>query len=430
MNNSRPLKVALVCHSDRLGGAAVVTYRLMQALRAEGVDARMVVFTRLSSPLDTEVSLLMPRWKRAWKFMAERALIFARNGFDRSNVFTVSTASHGMPLHRHPWIQEADVINLNWINQGVVSLKGLRKLNELGKPVVWTMHDMWCMTGICHHAHSCRRYEGECGCCPLIKNGASENDLSHRTWLRKRALYDASHMRFVAVSNWLAGCAARSSLLGNTPVEVIPNAFPVESFPTEPYPNFPAFEPMGNRRRIIMGAARLDDPIKGLDMAVEALNIIFDEHPDLAHSTGMIFFGDIRDRSIFDKLRFSYMYMGRVTDPRLLRQYYASSDVVISASQFETLPGTLIEGQAAGALPVTFGNGGQGDIVTHKVNGYIAAERTPRALADGIIWALNQQQDRQALHDGVAQRFSADVVARRYIDLYQSMLSARAGKGE
>ena len=29
----RPLKVVLVCHSDLLGGASIVTYRLMNALR-------------------------------------------------------------------------------------------------------------------------------------------------------------------------------------------------------------------------------------------------------------------------------------------------------------------------------------------------------------------------------------------------------------
>ena len=37
------MKVVLVNHSDSLGGASVVTYRLMEALIAQGVDARMLV---------------------------------------------------------------------------------------------------------------------------------------------------------------------------------------------------------------------------------------------------------------------------------------------------------------------------------------------------------------------------------------------------
>lgn len=421
MKHDQPLKVALVCHSDRLGGAAVVTYRLMQALRAEGVDARMVVYTRLSDPRDIEVSLLNPRWKRTLKFIGERMEIFASNGFNREKLFMVSTASTGMPLHRHPWIREADIINLNWINQGVVSLRGIRRLATLGKPIVWTMHDMWCLTGICHHAHSCTNYERECGCCPLLGSNRPD-DLSNKVWRRKQSLYADVPIRFVAVSTWLAECCRKSSLMAGCPVDVIPNAFPVETFPTEPYDNFPSFEPVAGQRRIVMGAARLDDPIKGLDMAIDALNYLFDNHSDEIRNTGIIFFGDIRDPKILDRLRFPYIYAGRVTDPRLLRQYYASAHIVLSASKYETLPGTLIEGQAAGALPVTFGNGGQRDIVTHLHNGYIAEERTPRALADGILWALAQRPDRTAMHAEVADRFAAPRIARRYLALYRSLL--------
>ncbi len=422
MKSTQPLKVALVCHSDRLGGAAVVTYRLMQALRACGVDARMVVYTRMSDPRDGDVYLLQPRWKRVLKFLAERVQIFAANGRRRDRLFMVSTASTGMALAKHPWIREADVINLNWINQGVVSLRGLRRLGQLGKPIVWTMHDMWCMTGICHHAHSCTNYERECGSCPLLRSN-NPLDLSHRVWIKKKELYSNVPFHFVAVSSWLAECCKRSSLLGDVAVDVIPNAFPVDSFPTQPYENFPSFDPIPTRRRIVMGAARLDDPIKGLDMAIDALNYLFDNHAGEIAETGIILFGDLRDTHALDRLRFPYIYVGRVADPRLLRQYYASSDVVLSASEYETLPGTLIEGQAAGAIPVTFGRGGQRDIVDHLKNGYIAAERTPQALAEGILWALSQKPDREALHRSVAEKFSSETIARRYIDLYRSLLS-------
>ncbi len=65
---SRPLKVTLVSHSDLLGGAAVVTYRLMEALRRHGVDAQMVVYTKLSD--DPYVHLIGSRWIRGVKFMA------------------------------------------------------------------------------------------------------------------------------------------------------------------------------------------------------------------------------------------------------------------------------------------------------------------------------------------------------------------------
>ena len=40
----------------------------------------------------------------------------------------------------------------------MLSLKNIEKILASGKPVVWTMHDMWPCTGICHHARECTRY--------------------------------------------------------------------------------------------------------------------------------------------------------------------------------------------------------------------------------------------------------------------------------
>ena len=42
-------KIVLVNHCDTLGEASIATFRLMQALRREGIDARMVVYTRTSN---------------------------------------------------------------------------------------------------------------------------------------------------------------------------------------------------------------------------------------------------------------------------------------------------------------------------------------------------------------------------------------------
>ena len=97
-------------------------------------------------------------------------------------------------------------------------------------------------------------------------------------------------------------------------------------------------------------------------------------------------------------------------------------DVVVSASRYETLPGTLIEGQASGCVPVTFGNGGQADIVDHRRTGYIARYIDIVDLADGIEWATECGIDRQALHHEVRTKFSAEAVAQSYIELCRRLL--------
>lgn len=416
--SDKKLKVAFLCHSDNLGGASVVTRRLVHALREEGIDARMMVFKKLSDDESVEQAPA-GRFRRGYHFMIERAGIAKANGFSRSNLFKVSTASSGIDPVSEDMIRDADVVVLSWINQGLMSLEGIRRLGLSGKPLVWIMHDMWNLTGICHHAYECEGYTGSCGSCMFL-GGKNEDDLSRKVWLRKHALYDAVPMTFVAVSNWLAECCRKSSLLGGRDVRVIPNAFPVDSFVTAPTMTLGRVP--ADKKVILMGAARLDDPIKGLGLAIDALNYLFDNDPHTTRDSIAVFFGSVRDQSVFDDLRFPHLHIGMINDPRYLREIYARSSVVLSTSLYETLPGTLVEGQAAGCLPVTFGKGGQSDIVDHKVNGYIAAYKDTRDIARGIRWALSETPDRDGLHEQVRRRFSSKSVAARYIELFRELL--------
>lgn len=420
-----PLRVAIISHSDVLGGAGMVSYRLTQALRNHGIDARMVVYTKLSD--DPMVSLVSHRTSRGLRFMLERLRIFLANGFQRSNLFKVSIANIGSRVDRHPWVRDADIILLGWTNQGLLSLKGLQRLGKLGKPLVWILHDMWALTGICHHAYECTAYHEGCGNCMFL-TGNKQNDLSAKVFRQKQAVYDSlPDITFVPVSRWLAGRCSSSPLLRGRRIEVIPNPFPVDFFNPDALDwgsDLPL--PADRPNRIVMCAARLDDPIKGLPYAVEALNHIFDNRPDIAKTLTVLFIGEIRDRSILDNLRINYHCVGRINDPKLLRQIYASSQVVLSTSLYETLPGTLIEGQATGCIPVSFGRGGQEDFIKHKETGYIAEYKNPQSVADGIIWALENPIDRHKLHSNVVGLFASAGIAERYIDLFHRLLGSRS----
>ena len=75
-------------------------------------------------------------------FLRERLGIFLANGFNRRDLFKVSTARYGVDVLSHPWLKEADVVCLNWINQGMLSLSAIRAIADMGKKIIWTMHDM------------------------------------------------------------------------------------------------------------------------------------------------------------------------------------------------------------------------------------------------------------------------------------------------
>lgn len=411
------MKVTLVNHSDIVGGASMVSLRLLAALRAKGVDARMIVKQAKGGP-DSSIEAIGGGFSDRAAFLGERLRIFMANGFSRETLFKVSLADRGLPVHKHPWIADADIVALNWFNQGMMSLDEIRRIDAMGKPIVWTMHDMWAMTGICHHAGGCKRFETRCGNCPFLGVHSPDYDLSTKIFDRKKALYDAVDIHYVAVSRWLASKAAESRLLGKRHVDVINNAFPLDRYPVFAGRSRKELGlPDDGSKLVIMCAARLDDTIKDLPAAIEALNAYNGRQPVAA-----VFCGDIRRPELLEQLKIPYVHLGNITDSARLADIYAHCSVVISSSLFESLPSTLIEGMAAGVVPVGFGGDGRDEIIEHMQTGYLARKGAAADMAEGIKWAIDSNISREAQHAAAAERFDAPIIAQRYIDLFNRIL--------
>lgn len=420
------MKIAIVNKSDSTGGAAVVSFRLMEALRRAGVDARMVVAEKLTdSPY---VSLGASPLRLKISFILERLGIFLANGLNRSTLWKIDTSTDGVDILRNPVVRSADVVCLNWVNQGFVSLRGVRKLLRSGKKVIWTMHDMWDFTGVCHHSGECRGYEGDCGLCPLLR-GAWCPSLARKVHSGKKKTYGAGKIEFVAVSSWLADRASHSSLFEGKRPTVIPNAFPFEN---KEYTPRKALNPGAENRkiRIAFGAARLDDTVKGLPILVEATRILRDEFPEEAQRMELVTFGEAKNPEALSGIGIAHEPHGRVTGRRAVQAVYESCDIVVSTSHYETLPGTLVEGQAYGAFPVAFSRGGQKDIIDDGETGLlvewnddtaIGARRIAEALvkASEMITGKNGEALRRRMFESAYSRFNEEKIAERYLELME-----------
>ena len=415
------MKVAIINKSDSHGGAAVVSLRLAHALRDEGIDVKMLVVDKATD--DPLVERMGSALTNKLQFIAERAQIMTlTTNVGRNNLFKIDTGQCGVNLLSNRRVRDADVVVLNWVNQGTVSLKTVKKLAAMGKPIVWTMHDMWNCTGVCHHAMDCRRYTGRCERCPLT-GGADAPDLSTLVQIKKKEVYQASNIHFVAVSRWLERKCRESSLMRGADISVIFNAFPVNEYRCDKI----AGSVPADKKVIVMGARRLDEEIKGFDQVIAMSEYVARENSALATRLHLLLYGDLRDKSLLSKLKIDYTYLGEISGNQALNNVYRNADIVLSTSQFENLPGTLIEGQASGCLPVTYGNGGQDDIVTHLYNGYIARHGDVADLVNGIEWAVNSDVDREELHRNVEVKFGSSRIARQYIELFEKTIKDANG---
>ena len=352
-------------------------------------------------------------------FLYERLQIWISNLFHRKNLFKVSTASTGFDITRLPEFQEADIIHLHWINQGFLSLSSIEKILKSRKPVVWTMHDMWEATAICHHAYECTNYQSECHHCPFLSS-PGKHDLSNKVFHKKQRL--ASYpIHYVAVSNWLAERAKQSALIGKQPIHVIPNSISPSQFTMINRTDARAMLSVKEKYVVAFGAARIDDDIKGLSYLLDALRILISERGYKSDDIRLLLFGGIKDESKLNEIPVEYTYFGYVNDHSRMSQIYSAANVVVSSSLYETFGQTLIEAQLCGCIPVAFNNSGQSDIIHHKEDGYLADYLSASSLADGLEWAFNANIKPRDQKKGVVRRYAESVVAAQYIQLYQDI---------
>ena len=122
------MRVLIVDTSEIVGGAAVAANRLMEALNNNGVKAKMLVRDKQTD--DINVAEVPKSWRLRWNFLWERFVIFCRLRFKRDNLFLIDIANAGVDITKTREFKEADVVHLSWINQGMLSLGGIRRILE------------------------------------------------------------------------------------------------------------------------------------------------------------------------------------------------------------------------------------------------------------------------------------------------------------
>ena len=416
------MKVLIVNTSERTGGAAVAANRLMKALINHGVKAKMLVRDKESDSLT--VTELSRSWRLRWNFLWERFVIFVRCGFSRKHLFEIDLANTGTDITRLREFQEADIIHLHWINQGMLSLSGIRKILRSGKPVVWTMHDIWPATAICHVTLGCRNFTTRCRSCRLLGNSQGD-DISTTIWQQKLRMLEGENIYYVACSHWLENEAKASALLKGHKVTSIPN--PIDTHIYNRYSKEEARQRLGlpqDRRLILFASQRVTTPNKGMDYLIEACRLLGDRTKCQTPYEVVILGGHAEE--LVELLQLKAHPLGYVNDERRIVDVYNAVDVFVLPSLSENLPNTIMEAMACGVPCVGFKVGGIPEEIDHKRNGYVADYRNAEDLARGIRWIL-EESDYEALSRNaiqkVAHNYSQQNVALRYAEVYQQAMA-------
>lgn len=420
------MRVLIINTSERIGGAAIAANRLMEALKNNGIKTKMLVRDKQTDQIS--VVELKKSWWKVWQFIWERVVIWQANHFKKHNLFAVDIANTGTNITALPEFTQADVIHLHWINQGMLSLTDIRRIIQSGKPIVWTMHDMWPFTGICHYAGDCDKYATQCHNCPQLYKG-SKKDIAYRTFQKKKKLFEGAQITFVACSRWLESLAKKSDLIKGQTITNIPNAINTNLF--KPRDKKQAREKCHlpqDKKLLLFGSVKITDKRKGIDYLVSACKQIASSYPDFSKELGVVVFGNQAEQyaSLFP---FPIYPMNYVSNEKELVDIYNAVDLYVTPSLQDNLPNTIVEAMACGIPCIGFNVGGIPQMIDHLHNGYVAEYQFSKDLANGIHWALTEGEyeslSEEACRKAVSS-YSESTIAKKYVEIYNKITGNHA----
>lgn len=416
------MKVLHIVAGSLSGGAGRGAYWLHLGLKSLGVKSVLLTNSKDTSGFNSAVSIAKTKKGKVinWIRLQLESLLPRLYNYNKNILF--SSGLFGTDFTKTDEYKDADIIHLHWINNGLVNVKHLAKID---KPIVWTMRDMWPLTGGCHYSMECEKYKTGCGSCDMLGSKMSY-DLS-RFVVKRKKKYIPRHTRVVGISRWLSDCAKDSLIFRDFNITTIHNAIdtseflPINKSVARDILNLPM-----DKKIILTGANNHNDTYKGFSKLLAA-------YKRLPKDYFLLFFGKV-NKQLIDELGFEYKSLGYLSDTISMRLAYSSADVFVASSIMEAFGKTIVESMACKTPVVCFDATGPKDIVTHLQDGYKAKPFDIVDLANGISTILELEHTE---FDGLCENarnkavsaFDSKKIAKQYIDLYRELCSNLA-RGE
>ena len=401
------MKVLHINQSDTAGGAAIAGYRLHQGLVEQGIDSKLLVGNKQT---DHPKVALIPR-----RYRLENQLYRFTNrlGFHTLN----HVGSFDIP--KHPFFQEADILNFHNLHSTGFSYLAIAKLTQ-HKPAVFTLHDMWSFTGHCAYSYDCNRWQTGCGQCPYPETYPSiKRDSTHWEWKLKNWVYNRSNLTIVTLSHWLTKLA-KESILNRFPIHHIPNGIDVHAYkPLDPDLCRATLGIPSDKKVLLSSAQSLQDSRKGGHLLVKALQSLPET---LKQNCFLLTFGK-QATQLEQAMELPALHLGYMSSDRLKAMAYSAADLCVFPTRADNLPLVLQESMACGTPMVSFKVGGVPDLVRPGITGYLAAPENVQDLRDGMVQFLEDDELRETMskncRDIAVQEYSLELQAKRYVELYR-----------
>ncbi len=395
------------------GGAAVAAQRLHNGLVRKGHRSRFLVGEpRLPTSTVASISLNPQLHEKLISRILIRLGLGALSGL------------RSFSIPSHAWYKQADIINLHNIHGGYFNYLALNKITKT-KPAVWTLHDMWPLTGHCSYSFDCARWESGCGRCPYPNTyPAISHDTTSLEIKLKRAVYSSSNIHIVAISSWMHSLLGRS-ILSKAPLYMIPNGIDTDSY--VPLSKGHCRQLLGipiSSYVLMFASVDLLDQRKGYDRILPAIHSLPEE---IKAKIFILTLGSTQENTASFTAPFPSLGLGFVDNDRLKSIAFSAADVFVFPSKADNLPLVLQESMSCGTPMIAYDVGGVSDIVRDGRTGLLANPGDCSSLTLALESLLVNESLRLQMSNNcrsvAIDEFSLDLQADRYSALYSDILA-------
>lgn len=396
------------------GGGALSMYRLHLALKEAGIDSKILCEKKTSD--SPNISVIK---RSKWEKIADKLLEQMTSRLGLNDIHRVSSFG----IKQNKVYQEADILHFHGTHSGFINYLALPALTR-NKPSVFTLHDMWCLTGHCANSYDCDRWKIGCGKCPYPDTYVPvKRDATNLEWKLKDWAYSQSNLTFICPSKWLTEQAKQSPLINRFPIHHIPNGIDTRIFqPLDPQKCRRELGIPPGKKVLMFASVKLNDYRKGGDLLLKALASL---PKSLKAETILLLMGA---SSLEQDVGMQVLSLGYITDEHDKAVCYSASDLFIFPTRADNHPLVLLESMACGTPIVSMKVGGVPDSVRPQLTGYLAEAENVEDFRNGIIQLLEDQslhhQMRQDCQAIAQEEYRLDLCTSRYTQVYRQLVKS------
>lgn len=408
----------VLCISDvAFGGAATACRRLVKALKArKEVD---VTWFSATGTVDGDVHSANS-WPSLVPMVYSRLILkIMGNRVDSESLNRWLNCTNMLAVVRK---MRPEIINIHNIHQ-VFNFNFVERLPRC-TPIVWTLHDMWVLTGHCTYSFDCSRWKDGCsGKCPQIAGKGTEKARAAEEWKKRDVFFKRNAHRIVLVcpSRWLTDCA-RTRFGGTVKTEQIPYSVDITMFrPLADKASIRRALDLPVEHPIILFVSWYMEERKGIPIMVRTLELLYGKGKVRPVIVGLGHPSKGLDSTA------NWILPGLVIDEKLLNLYYNAADLVVLPSRADTFPNVLLEAISAGTPCVTFDVGGCGEIVRNGITGYVVCAGDVEGFAECIERVLllsteDYKRMRVECRKQAETEYTPELQAKQYVKVFSQLI--------